>query len=377
VATAFKGSLVSTRTEDLARIAVRAVVDRSGLEDSLIDDVVMAESMHGGGAVARHAAIEAGLIRAGGVALNRHCAGSLAAVAFASGSIIAGMEHAIVAGGAHSTSTTPQQTYRIPGTDQVIERWMPPTHPDSPEAPNMDMSITVGWNTAQAAGISREEMDAWALRSHERAIAAIDAGRFDAEIVPVPVTLPDGTARDFSVDEHPRRGSTLEKLASLAPLHPEIEGFSITAGNSSGMNDAASALVVASSDLAASAGVAPLAKVLGWAQIGIDPKLTGMAVIDVARKLCERTGRSLQDVALWEINEAFASVPIAACKVLGLDDETVNVSGSGCSIGHPVSASGGRMLATLIHDLKRRGGGIGVAAMCAGGGQAGAVMIEV
>lgn len=377
VATAFKGSLITTAPEKLARHVLTAVIERAGVEASQIDDVILAESMYGGGAVARHAAVEAGIIGAGGVALNRHCAGSLTALGFAAGSILAGMDDAIIAGGVQSTSSTPKITYRVPATGEVIEGWMPPTHPDSPEAPNKDMSISVGWNTAQAAGLTREEMDAWAKRSHDRAIAAIDAGQFVAEIAPIEVTLPDGTTRLFAVDEHPRRGSTLEKLASLNPIHPEIEGFSITAGNASGMNDAAAAMLVTSEAFAAAAGKQPLAKVLGWAATGIEPRLMGMGALEVIRKILKRTGKSMEDVALWEINEAFASVPVAACKILGLAEDTVNISGSGCSIGHPVSASGARMISTLIYDLQRRGGGIGVAAMCAGGGQAGAVMIEV
>jgi acetyl-CoA C-acetyltransferase len=189
--------------------------------------------------------------------------------------------------------------------------------------------------------------------------------------------MADGSTIEFKVDEHPHRDSSLEKLASLNVIHPEIEGFSITAGNASGVNDAASALMVTTDDIAAGEGLTVLAKVRGWTAIGIDPRNTGLAALDAIRKLLDRTGVKQSDVALWEINEAFASVPLAACRMLGIDEETVNISGSGCSIGHPIAASGGRMLTTLIHDLKRRGGGLGVAAMCAGGGQAGAVMIEV
>src|SRR3546814_97368 len=224
-----------------------------------------------------------------------------------------------------ATSMMPKMTYRIPGTDQVKEFWMPPTHPDSPEAPNADMSITVGWTTAQAAGISREEMDAWALRSHQRAIAAIDAGNFVDEIVPVQALMADGSTVEFKVDEHPRRDSSLEKLASLKVIHPEIEGFSITAGNSSGVNDAASALAITTDDFARSEGLSPLAKVRAWTAIGIDPRLTGMAVLDVVPKLLSRAGVALSDIALWEINEAFASVPIAACKGLGINEDSVNI----------------------------------------------------
>lgn len=378
VATARKGSLANTTGEQLAKAILKAAIDRSGINPELIDDVVFAEAMYGGGVLARHAGVELGLTQAGGMAVNRHCAGSLTAVGVAAGAIISGMERAIVAGGVMATSMGPIMRWRKPGTvDQFVEPWMPPTHPDSPEAPNLDMSITVGWNTAQALGLTREEMDAWAMRSHHRAVAAIDAGNFKDEIVPIEALQMDGTTKIFEVDEHPRRDSSMEKMASLKVLHPEIEGFSITAGNSSGMNDAASALTLTSAEFAKSEGLAPIAKVLGWTAKGVLPKHCGLGAIESAQKLLERTGRKASDIALWEINEAFASVPLAACRMMNISEDLVNISGSGCSIGHPISASGGRMLATLINDLKRRGGGLGVAAMCAGGGQGGAVLIEV
>jgi acetyl-CoA C-acetyltransferase len=378
IATARKGSLVNTPAEELALAVLTGAIARSSLSPDEIDDVIFAESLYGGGALARHAAVQAGMTGVSGVAINRHCAGSLTSTGFAASTIMSGMENVIVAGGVQSSSTAPKMKYRTLGTeDEFAEGWMPPTHPDRADAPNRDMSITVGWNTALAAGISREEMDRWAVRSHQRAVAAIDAGHFDDEIIAIKARRPDGSYRDFTIDEHPRRDSNVEKLATLKPLHPEIEGFSITAGNSSGINDAASALVLANGDFAASRGLKALATIRGWAAVGVDPKMTGMAVIEVVPKVLERSGVALGDIALWEINEAFASVPIAAVKAFGLDEETVNVSGSGCSLGHPVAASGGRMIATLIRDLQRRGGGIGVAAMCAGGGQAGAVLIEV
>ena len=377
VGTARKGALANTSAEELAITVLRAAVDRAGIDPGTVDDVMLAESLYGGGAVARYAAIEAGLTAAGGMAINRHCAGSLTSVGLAAASIISGMERIVVAGGVHSMSTAPTLRRRVPGTDEVQDFWMPPTHADRPDAPNVDMSITVGWNAAKELGITREEQDAWALRSHQRAIAAIDAGHFHDEIVPVMALAADGSRVEFKVDEHPRRDTTMEKLAGLKVVHPEIEGFSITAGNASGMNDAASAMVVTSSEIAAAEDLEVQARVRGWTALGIDPARTGLAVPGVIHKLLSRGRVKQGDVALWEINEAFASVPIAAARILGLNEETINVSGSGCSLGHPVAASGGRMIATLINDLKRRGGGFGVATMCAGGGQAGAVLIEV
>lgn len=377
VGTARKGTLANTTGEKIAATILRGAIARAGIAPELIDDVVFAESMYGGGALARHAAVEAGIFQAGGMAVNRHCAGSLSAVGVAAGAIASGMERVVVAGGAQSVSMGPLMRWRAPNSEQYEDFWMPPTHPDSAEAPNRDMSITVGWNTAQAAGLTREEMDAWALRSHQRAIAAIDAGHFREQVLPIEALQPDGSTVTFEVDEHPRRDSSMEKLTSLKVLHPEIEGFSITAGNSSGINDAGSALTLTAAEIARSEGLNEVAKVLGWTAKGANPKNTGFAAIDTINKLLERTGRFASDIALWEINEAFASVPLAACRTLGISEDVVNISGSGCSIGHPIAASGGRMLVTLIHDLKRRGGGLGIAAMCAGGGQAGAVLIEV
>lgn len=376
VGTARKGMFAHTEVEQLAIPVLKAVIERVGVDPSQIDDVILAESGYGGGAVARYAALEAGMTASGGVALNRHCAGSLTALGFAAAAVAAGMERYVIAGGAYSYSLGPKLSRRIPGSD-AYEPWYPPTHLSTDEAPNLDMSITVGWNTAKEAGLTREEQDAWAVRSHQRAIAAIDAGQFDEEIVPVMALMADGSYRECRVDEHPRRETSMEVLAGLRVIHPEIAGFSVTAGNSSGINDAASAMLVTSADIAASDKLEVKAKVLGWTALGIDPRRTGLAVPGVVRKLLARANRKPQDVALWEINEAFASVPIAAVRALGLDDERVNISGSGCSIGHPISASGGRMITTLINDLRRRGGGLGVATMCAGGGQAGAVLIEV
>ena len=374
VGTSRKGSLRDTPPEALAKAVIRAAIERSRFSPDDVDDVVIAESLAGGGAIARHAAVELGMMRAAGMAVNRHCAGGLAAVGIAAGSIISGIERVIVAGGVHSSSFMPAMQQRDPRTGEMQDRWVPPTHPDSREAPNRDMSITVGWNSAKELGLTREELDAWALRSHQRAIDASDSGRFADEIVSVTVRDAEGRDIDFKVDEHPRRGGTMEKLAALPVLHPEIEGFSITAGNSSGLNDAAAAMVVTSAEMA---GQDIVAKILGWTAIGVDPARTGVSVPLVVDKLLGRVNRRVGDIALWEINEAFASVPLAAARVMNVSEDRINISGSGCSIGHPIGASGVRMLTTLANDLRRRGGGLGIAAMCAGGGQAGAVLIEV
>ena len=367
IGTAMKGTLRDTDAYQLADHVVGATAAEldAGVERSDIDDLILGEGLYGGGVVARHAAITAGLTSVPGLAVNRHCAAGLAAVQGAAASIRAGMDRLVIAGGVNSASTSPR--FKRRAGEELVD-WFPPTHPDRPEAPNMDMSITVGWNAAVKAGVSREEMDAWALRSHRNAIAAIDEGRFKHEIVPI--ETPHGL---FDTDEHPRRDTTLEKLASLKPLHPEIEGFSITAGNACGGNDAAAALAIASDSL----GLPALGTVLSWASLGVDPAVTGLAPVEAIPKALARAGLSLSDVDLFEINEAFAAMCVATIKLLEIDPDLVNVSGSGCSLGHPVAATGARMLVTLTHELRRRGGGVGVAAMCAGGGMGSATVIEV
>jgi acetyl-CoA acyltransferase len=368
VGTAVKGTLRDTTAFDLAHHIVGAAA--KGLDPDRVDDVILGEGLYGGGVIARHAALTAGLTSVPGAACNRHCAAGLEAVAGAAGSVRAGMDGLVVAGGVNSASTAPRSRFRIDG--EWAEPWMPPTHPDRPDAPNADMSICIGWNVAQRAGVSRAEMDAWALRSHRNAVRAIDEGRFDAEIVPI--ETPHGL---FSVDEHPRRDTSSEKLAGLKPLHPEIDGFSITAGNACGGNDGAAALVVASEAVAAGEGLPALATVRSWASVGVDPAETGLAPVKAIPKALARSGLTTSDVDLFEINEAFASVTVAAVRLLDLDPDTVNVNGSGCSLGHPVAATGARMLVTLVHELRRRGGGIGVASMCAGGGMGSAMVVQV
>lgn len=375
VGTARKGTLTETPAEDLASHVLAEAVRRSGLDPDRFDDVILAESLYGGGDLARHAAVRTGMTQLAGQAVNRHCAGSLTTVGNAAATIRAGMDRAVIAGGVESSSLSPQSTWRIPGTDETETR-NPPTFPQTEQATD-DVTLTVGWNVAQKYGISRERMDAWAVRSHQRAVAAIDAGTFTDEIVPIKVTRKDGAVTEFAVDEHPRRDTSLEKVAALKPLHPEIAGFSITAGNAAGANDGAAALALVSGELAREAGLTALGTVRAWAAVGVDPALTGTGAIDAIRKVLPRAGLSIADVHLWEINEAFASVPVAACQELGIDEELVNIHGSGCSLGHPVAATGARMLTTITHELRRRGGGIGVAAMCAGGGQGGAVVVEV
>lgn len=376
IGTARKGTLLDVSAFDLAKHAVDAALTRSGIDKESVDDLQMGESLQGGGDIARYAAVALGMTNVPGVALNRHCASGMAAVQGAAASIKAGMDRVVIAGGAESISSSPAAMKRVLGTDDMVP-WMSPSHPETPDAPAFDMSITVGWNSAQKADVTREEMDHWAYQSHVRAVAAIDAGKFEDEIVPMDVTRRDGEVVRFAVDEHPRRDSSMERLAGLKPLHPEIEGFSITAGNSSGLNDAAAAVMIVDSEFAQAHGLAPMAIIKSWASAGVPPRDTGLGPTYAIPKALDRAGLSVSDVDVFEINEAFAAMCVASTRILGIPHEITNVNGSGCSLGHPVAATGARMIVTLVHELARRGGGIGVSSMCAGGGMGSATVLEV
>ena len=377
IGTARKGSLTDVPAIELAKPVVAAVIDRSGLDPADFDDFVLAEVMQGGGDSARYIAVDLGLTEIPGLAVNRQCASSLSAIAIGAGQIASGMSRAILAGGMESLSTGPILQKRIPFTagksTQDYTQWFPESHPPTDDAPAMDMSITVAHNCNVQYGLTRQDQDEWALRSHQRAVKAIDAGSFADEIIPVEVPQPDGSTVTFAEDEHPRRATSMESLAGLKVLHPEIEGFSVTAGNSSGMNDAAAVVALAGPDTQQNV----LARVLSWTQVGLEPNRTGSGPIKAIPKALELAGRKIEDVALFEINEAFAAQAVACTRELGLDEEIVNVYGSGISLGHPIAATGARMVTSAIHELQRRGGGIGVLSMCAGGGMGSAMVIEV
>jgi acetyl-CoA C-acetyltransferase len=375
VGRAFKGSLVDVSAFELAEVAVGEVVKRSGVDTADIDDVILGESLYGGGDIARHTAVVLGLTDAPGLADNRHCASGLSALQLAAGSIAAGMDRVVVAGGTHSSSSMPQ-TWMVVQPGGEPESWLSPSHPDRPEAPNRDMSITVGENTSKEMGLTRRDLDEWAAYSQQGAITSIDNGWFVDEIVPVEYTDREGNRQVFSVDEHPRRGVTVETLAELKPLHPELDAPTITAGNASGINDAAAAVVITSREYADAHGLTPLARIVSWANSGLDPALTGMGPTLAIPKALERAGLVADDVDLFEINEAFCSVPVAAVRKLGLDASKVNVNGSGCSLGHPIAATGARMVVTMVNELRRRGATHGMLSMCAGGGMGSALLIE-
>lgn len=372
-----KGSLVDVDAFVLAEVAMQAVLDRAGVPAADIDDLVLAESLQGGGVIGRHTAVRLGLTHVPGLADNRHCAAGLSAVQIAAASVRAGMDRVVLAGGTESLSSMPQTLKSVPASARKYEPWMSASHPATPDAPPWDMAITVGENTAREMGISRRDADEWAARSHRNAAASVDNGWFDAEVVPVTVTLPDGTTRLFERDEHPRRDTTAERLGELKTLHPELEGAIITAGNAAGLNDGAAAVMVVADDYAAAHGLQVLGRIRSWASAGVEPARTGMGPVYAIPRALARGGFGVGDIALWEINEAFAPVPIAAHRSLGIDPDLVNVNGSGCGLGHPIACTGARMVVTMLHELARRGGGLGCVSMCAGGGMGCALVLEV
>jgi acetyl-CoA acetyltransferase family protein len=370
---AMKGSLIDVDAATLAQVALGAAIERSGVDKADIDDLILAENMQGGGVIGRYAAIELGLTDVPGAATNRHCAGGMTAVQIGAGSIKAGMDTVVVAGGTESLSSMPQFLKSIPASARDFKPWGPPSHKETPDAPAFDMAITVGENTSAEYGLTRQDLDEWAVYSQQQASLSIEKGYFENEIVPV--ELPGGGL--FTTDEHPRPGTTLEKLASLSPLHPELENPTITAANSAGLNDAAAAVVLTSDTYAAANGITPLAKVRSWASAGVEPRRTGSGPIYAIPKALDRAGLTLDDIDLFEINEAFNSVPVAAIRTLGIDPTIVNVNGSGCSLGHPIAATGARMIVTMINELQRQGKTLGLVAMCAGGGMGSATVIEL
>ena len=373
---AHKGSLVDVDAFELAKVAIAEVVRRAGIPASDIDDLVLAESLQGGGVIGRNVAVQLGLVGVPGLSDNRHCAAGLSAVQIAAGGIRAGMDSVVIAGGTESLSSMPTVMKSTPASARDYKPWMSPSHPSTPDAPAFDMPLTVGENTAAEIGITREDSDRWALMTHQRAAKAVAEGWFDEQVVPVEVTGPDGTTRTFAKDEHPRGDSTFEQLSGLKPLHPELANPTVTAGNSAGLNDCAAAVMIVSSEYAAAHGLTPLARIVSWASSGIEPARTGLGPTLAIPKALQRAGLSLGDIEVFEINEAFCSVPIAASRVLGIDPEILNPYGSGCSLGHPIAATGARMVVSMTNELARRDATLGVVAMCAGGGMGSALVLE-
>ena len=370
-------SLAGLSLHDIGLQTLQGVIDAGGLDTHDIDDLIVGEVLQGGGDTARYLANALGLPPdTPGGAVQRQCATGMMAVQEAAAHIRSGMADVIIAGGIETMTRGPMLFEKSPFPFGGVERYMPPSHPNTPDAPNTNMLITVGENTARECGITREESDEWSYHSHMRAVAATKDGRFAEEIVPLSVPAGRGETLTVSIDEHPRADTTLEKLAALPVLSGLPDG-QVTAGSSSGIADGGAALVVTSRRYAEAHGLPPLATVRSWNSAGIEPARTGLAPTICVPRALSKAGLAESDVDLVEINEAFATMAVASSRKLGFPHDMVNVNGGAIGLGHPIAASGARILVTLIHELRRRGGGIGVGTLCAGGGQGSATVLEV
>jgi 3-oxoadipyl-CoA thiolase len=366
------GALSGIRPDDLAATVISEAVQRAGVNVEEIEDVYFGAANQAGEDnrnVARMAVLLAGLPESvAGVTVNRLCASGLSAVVSACHAIAAGDGELFVAGGAESMSRAPlvraKPEYGDATEYDTQLGWRFSNSRLAEKFPLESMGET-GENVAERWHVSREEQDAFALRSQQRWAAAAEAGRFDDELVSV-----DGVARD----EHPRPDTSAEKLAALKPAFRA--GGTVTAGNASGINDGAAALVIASEEKARSLGVEPLGRFVGSAVAGVDPRVMGIGPVPAVRKLLERTGVAVEEIDLVELNEAFASQSLVVVRELGLDEEKVNVNGGAIAIGHPLGMSGARLVVSLLHELRRRRGRYGLATLCVGVGQGQAALFE-
>ena len=360
-----RGALRHTRPDDMAAAVIRAALERAGgFDPQLIDDVVVGCAMpeaEQGLNVARIASIRAGLpVGASAVTVNRFCASGVESIAIAAERVAAGGARAIVAGGTESMSLIPMGGNRIAPNPTLIA-----------EYPDVYLSTgLVAENHAREASISREEQDAFAFESHRKALAAIDAGRFVEEIVPL--TTAGGAS--FSVDEGPRRDTSPEALAALKPAF-HARG-TVTAGNSSQTSDGAAAVIVMDEGLAKDLGLRPMARFLGYATAGVAPERFGIGPVPAVRKLLARLGVRLEDIDLVELNEAFAAQVLACLRELPVEPARLNVNGGAIALGHPLGCSGARLTTTLLHELRRRGGRYGLVTLCVGGGMGAAALFE-
>lgn len=379
------GALSAVRPDDLAAHAVSALLERTGIDPAEVEDVILGCANQAGEDnrnVARMAALLAGMpVSVPGQTVNRLCGSGLQTVNDAFHAICAGEGEIFVAGGTESMSRAP---FIMLKPDRAFARGVPEVA-DSvlgwrfvnrlmPEHWTVGLGETAE-NVAEKWKVSRERQDAFALESQRRAAAAMEAGRFDDEIAPLDVPQRRGPPVRVDRDEHPRPDTTLEKLARLKPAFRK--GGTVTAGNASGLNDGAAALLVVEGDRAAALGLDPMARVIASAVAGVEPHLMGTGPIPATRRVLERTGLSVDDLDLIELNEAFASQSLVCIDELGLDPERVNVNGGAIALGHPLGCTGARLLTTLVHELRRRGGGMGLVTMCIGVGQGIATVVEV
>lgn len=376
----FGGALSPLSAVDLGAAVIREVLQRAEIGGEEVDEVIMGMVLQGGAGQipSRQAAVKAGL--PWGVeteTINKVCASGLRSITLADQIIRAGDAHTIVAGGMESMSNAP---YALPkarnglrmGNGELVDLMVY----DGLTCAFHHVHMAVhGSNVAAEYQISREEQDRWALRSHERAIAAIESGKFAEEILPVSVPQRKGDPVLIDTDECPRRDTSLEKLASLPPVFTK-EG-TITAGNAPGVNDGAGAVVVMSEEKAKELGKRPLATIIGHAAVGAEAPYIATTPALAIQKLLKKTGFTLDQIDLFEVNEAFAAVTLTSGKLVGWDPEKVNVNGGAIALGHPIGASGARIVMTLIYELRRRGGGYGIAAICSGAAQGDAILVKV
>jgi 3-oxoadipyl-CoA thiolase len=381
----YGGALATSRPDDLAAHVVRAAVERNDLPEDSIEEVFMGCTNQAGEDnrnVARMAALLAGLpVEVPGVTVNRLCASGLEAVSQGARQIMLGDGDLVLAGGVESMTRAPLAMSKpdrsFPRGDGKLHdttigwRFVNPRMAELYSTEGMGETAE---NVAERYGVERTAQDEFALESHRRAIAAIEAGRFDEEVVPVPVPQPKGDPLTVHADEQPRPDTSLEKLARLRPAFRE--GGTVTAGNSSGINDGAACLVLATKERAEELGREPLARVVSVGAAGVDPAYMGVGPVPASRKALARAGLTVDDLDLVELNEAFAAQVLASMGELGIEHDKLNVNGGAIALGHPLGCSGARLLGTLIYELRRRGARYGLATMCIGVGQGLAMVVE-
>jgi acetyl-CoA acyltransferase len=367
------GTLRGTRPDELAATAIGEALRRApGIEPAEIDDVILGCAMpeaEQGMNVARIASLRAGIpVQASAVTVNRFCSSGLQAIAYGAERVMCGFASAVVAGGTESMSLVPMGGHKIAPNPTLIA-----TYPDV----YLNTGL-VAENHARESGISREEQDAFALRSHQRAIAAIDAGRFAEEIVPVTARLVNGgpavSTVTFAADEGPRRDTSAEALAKLRPAFHAAG--TVTAGNSSQTSDGAAAVIVTSADRARAAGLTPLARFVAFATAGVEPERFGVGPVPAIKKALKLAGLTLDQIDLVELNEAFAAQVLACLKELPIDPDRLNVNGGAIALGHPLGCTGAKLTTTLLYEMKRRKARYGMVTMCVGGGMGAAGIFE-
>jgi 3-oxoadipyl-CoA thiolase len=382
----YGGALAAVRPDDLAALALRAVVDRSGVDPGLIEDVILGCANQAGEDnrnVARMALLLAGLpVEVGGQTVNRLCGSGLQAINSAAHAIAVGDGDLFIGGGVESMTRAPYVMAKAEGPWDRGPRELQDTtlgwRFTNPKLAEMHYPYSMGEtaeNVAERWNVDRERQDAFALESQRRAVAAIDAGRFHDQLVPVEAVGRKGEVTVIDRDEHPRADTSAEALAKLRPAF-RSDGGTVTAGNSSGINDGASAVLLAEAGRARELGLRPLARVVATAVAGVDPAVMGIGPIPATRKVLERAGLGVDDLDLIELNEAFASQSLVCIDELGLDPAKVNVNGGAIALGHPLGMSGARLITMLTHELRRTGGRYGLATMCIGVGQGIATIVE-